>query len=95
MKYHYLAIIIIVIILIIFAHSNLISLDGEFNRIVPKALDGEVLAAVQHDVPRTGVYWAIRIHPLSLRVNLHRRLWVTNGHSFKFCEKQQLCDLII
>lgn len=56
MKYHYLAIIIVVIILIIFAHSNLISLDGEFNRIVPKALDGEVLAAVQHDVPRTGVY---------------------------------------
>lgn len=84
MKYHYLAIIIV----IIFAHSNLISLDGEFNRIVPKALDGEVLAAVQHDVPRAGVYWAVWIHPLSLGVNLHRRLWVTNGHSFKFFQKQ-------
>lgn len=90
MKYHYLAIIIIiiiVIILIIFTNSNLISLDDEFNRIVPKALDGKVLAAVQHDVARTSVYWAVlRIHPLSLWVNLHRGLWVNNGHSFKFCK---------
>lgn len=56
MKYHYFAIIIIVIILIIFAHSNSITFEDEFNRIVPKALDGEVLAAVQHDIARTGVY---------------------------------------
>lgn len=91
MKYHYFAIIIIVIILIIFTHSNSITFEDEFNRIVPKALDGEVLAAVQHDIARTGVYWAIlRIHPLSLWVNLHGGLRVNNGHSFKFCEKQKL-----